>query len=141
METEKATKITVEATVKSSIDKVWKYWTEPKHIMQWNNASEDWYCPKAINDLHTGGTFVFTMAARDGSMSFDFNGTYDDVQRNKYIAYTIGDGRKVEITFVADGDVIKVIETFDIENTHAPEMQKGGWQAILNNFKNYTEKN
>lgn len=133
--------IKVEATVNAPIQKVWAFWTSPEHIVNWNNASEDWHTPKAENDLHVGGKFVFTMAARDGSVSFDFNGTYDEVVENQAIEYTIEDGRKVKIAFKSVGDRTEIIETFEAENQNPPELQQAGWQAILDNFKKYTEEN
>ena len=133
--------IKVEATVNAPIQKVWAFWTSPEHIVNWNNASEDWHTPKAENDLHVGGKFVFTMAARDGSVSFDFNGTYDEVVEHQAIEYTIEDGRKVKIAFKSVGDRTEIIETFEAENQNSPELQQAGWQAILDNFKKYTEEN
>lgn len=133
--------IKVEATVNAPIQKVWAFWTSPEHIVNWNNASEDWHTPKAENDLHVGGKFVFTMAARDGSVSFDFNGVYDEVVENQAIEYTIEDGRKVKIAFKSVGDRTEIIETFEAENQNPPELQQAGWQAILDNFKKYTEEN
>ncbi|MFT3793994.1 SRPBCC family protein [Flavobacterium sp.] len=133
--------ITVEATVNAPVAKVWAYWSAPKHITQWCQASPDWHAPKAENDLRTGGTFSTTMAAKDGSMSFDFGGVYDDVVEHQHIAYTMGDGRTVDITFTASGDQTHVRETFEMESMNPEEMQRGGWQAILDSFKNYTETN
>ena len=139
METQ-AKKITIEATINAPIEKVWKLWTTPEDIMQWNNASDDWHTPAATNDLRDGGKFTSTMAAKDGSFSFDFEGVYDKVITNEHIAYTIADGRKVTIAFERNGNETKVTETFEAENTHSLEMQQSGWQAILNNFKKYAEK-
>jgi uncharacterized protein YndB with AHSA1/START domain len=136
-----AKKITVEASVNAPVEKVWAYWAEPRHIMQWCNASDDWHAPHAENDLRTGGKFTTTMAAKDGSMSFDFGGEYTHVVPNNFIAYTMGDGRKVTITFTPQGDQTHISETFDIENQNPEEMQRGGWQAILDNFAKYTETN
>ena len=133
--------ITVEATVNAPIEKVWKFWNEPKHIMGWAFASDDWHAPKAENDLRADGKFSTTMAAKDGSFSFDFGGVYTKVENHKAIEYTIGDGRKVKISFTSEGNQTRVIETFDPENQNPEEMQSGGWQAILNNFKKYTEAN
>ena len=133
--------ITIEATVNAPVDKVWKYWTEPVHITKWCAASSDWHAPAAENDLKSGGKFTTTMAARDGSMSFDFCGIYDEVQPNELIEYTIADGRKVKIVFTKSGDGTKVVESFEPENENPREMQEAGWQAILNNFKSYTENN
>ena len=139
MQTENKTVITVKTTVYAPIEKVWKYWSSPEHITQWNNASDDWHTPRAENDLRTGGNFLTRMEARDGSAGFDFGGVYDDVQENKYIAYTMGDGRKVRVTFSGDENETDIEETFDAESENSPEMQKTGWQAILDNFKEYTE--
>jgi uncharacterized protein YndB with AHSA1/START domain len=141
METTGKTAITVERTIKAPIEKVWKYWTEPKHITQWCNASDDWHAPYADNDLRVGGKFKTTMAAKDGSVSFDFEGVYTNIHEYKVIEYTIMDGRKVKITFSSQGNATKVIETFEMENINPHEMQRGGWQAILDNFTKYTEAN
>jgi predicted 3-demethylubiquinone-9 3-methyltransferase (glyoxalase superfamily)/uncharacterized protein YndB with AHSA1/START domain len=132
--------ITVETTVLAPIDKVWQFWTGAEHITQWNNASDDWYTPNAVNDLRTGGDFTFTMAARDGSVSFDFGGTYDEVVENQHIAYTIEDGRTVQVRFEARGGSTHIVETFEAENVNSLELQRSGWQAILDNFKRYSEK-
>ena len=141
METIGATKITVETIVNAPVEKVWKYWSLPEHITKWCAASDDWHAPKAENDLTVGGKFSTRMEARDGSFGFDFGGVYDDVKTNELIEYTMGDGRKVEVHFTANGNETKVVETFDAENTHSVEMQQGGWQAILENFRKYTEAN
>ena len=135
------TTITVENAVNASVDKVWKFWTLPEHITKWNSASEDWHTPKAENDLRVGGKFVSRMEAKDGSFGFDFGGTYDEIKTNQLIAYTLGDGRKVEITFKSEGTSTKVTETFEAETENPIEMQKVGWQSILNNFKKYVEAN
>ena len=132
-------KITVETTVNTPIEKTWSLWSEPEHIKQWNNASDDWHTPHAENDLRTGGSFVSRMEAKDGSFGFDFGGTYDEVVPHKTIAYTMGDGRQVNVNFEAQGDSTKVTETFDPENMHPHDFQKAGWQAILDNFKRYAE--
>ena len=134
------TAITVENTVDAPVEKVWRLWTEPEHILHWNNASDDWHTPKAVNDLRAGGHFSFTMAAKDGSFRFDFAGMYNEVIENQRIAYTIADGRKVEVTFKGMGDKTKIIETFEAENMNSPDMQRQGWQAILDNFKKYAER-
>jgi uncharacterized protein YndB with AHSA1/START domain len=139
METTTKTNITVETVVKAPVEKVWSAWSEPQHITKWCQASDDWHAPRAENDLRTGGKFSTAMAAKDGSMSFDFDGVYTQVKANSLIEYDIADGRKVKIVFTPDGDETKVTETFEAENTHPIEMQRGGWQAILDNFKKYTE--
>ena len=113
----------------------------PKHIMEWNHASDDWYSPFAENDLRVGGAFTYKMAARDGSYSFDFGGVYDEVVKNKKIVYTLGDGRRVVVEFnVLDGRV-KIVTTFEAEQSNPLDMQKAGWQAILDNFKKYVDNN
>ena len=141
METANKTKVTIETTVNAPVEKVWKYWNTPEHIMKWNSASEDWHTPKSENDLRVGGSFSARMEAKDGSFGFDFGGVYDDVQENKYIAYTLGDGRKVNVTFESNGAQTRVVETFDAETENSVDMQRTGWQAILDNFKKYTESN
>lgn len=141
METMAKKEITVQATINAPIEKVWKYWNEPNHITKWAFASDDWHAPKAENDLRAGGKFSTTMAAKDGSFSFDFGGIYTKVENHKTIEYTIADGRKVKISFVQDGNQTKVVETFEPENENPEEMQRGGWQAILNNFKKHAENN
>jgi uncharacterized protein YndB with AHSA1/START domain len=137
--TNTTTKITVESTVNAPVEMVWKSWTGPDHIVKWNHASEDWHCPKAENDLNPGGSFNIRMEAIDGSFGFDFGGVYDQVKKNELIEYTLGNGRKVQVHFSVEGDKTKVIETFDAETENSIELQKGGWQAILDNFKKYTE--
>jgi len=137
--TNAATKVTVEATVNAPVEKVWKTWSEPQHIKQWCAASDDWHAPKAENDLKTGGTFSTRMEAKDGSFGFDFGGVYDNVKKNELIEYTMGDGRKVRVAFTPSGDTTKIVETFDAETTNPVDMQRTGWQAILDNFKKYTE--
>jgi uncharacterized protein YndB with AHSA1/START domain len=132
--------ITVEAAVNAPIQKVWACWTQAQHITQWNNASDDWYCPSAENDLRKGGKFTYTMSAKDGSFSFDFEGIYDEVLENELIMVTLGDGRKWKVTFASIGDVTEVTESFEPENENPVDLQKTGWQAILDNFKIYAEK-
>jgi uncharacterized protein YndB with AHSA1/START domain len=109
--------------------------------MKWNNASNDWHTPRAENDLKVGGKFLYRMEAKDDSSSgFDFAGTYEKIKTNELIVYSLTDGRKVEVTFTKDEDArTKTATTFEAENTNSLEMQRNGWQAILNNFKNYVE--
>ncbi|MCJ7466893.1 MAG: SRPBCC family protein [Maribacter sp.] len=133
--------IRVTAMVDAPLTKVWTYWTEPQHIIKWNNASPDWHTPTAENDLRNDGRFNYRMEARDGSYGFDFWGIYDTVEPNKAIAYTMGDGRKVAIDFKETKKQVQITETFEPENENPIEMQKGGWQAILDNFKKYVEEN
>lgn len=132
--------ITVETTINAPIDKVWEFWTNEDYITCWYFASDDWHTPRAKNDLMPGGKFLFRMEAKDGSMGFDFEGVYDTVKPNELIEYTIGDGRKVIITFASIGKETKVIESFEAESTNTVEMQRAGWQSILDNFKKYTEE-
>lgn len=139
MSTSEKTTITVETTVNAPVEKVWNFWTSPEHIVKWNSASDDWHTPKAENDLRTGGAFSSRMEAKDGSFGFDFGGVYDEVRTNELIAYTMGDGRKVEIIFTSNGSTTKVTEAFEAESENPIEMQKGGWQAIMDSFKKYTE--
>lgn len=138
METQ-ATVITVEATVHAPVATVWESWTNPAHITKWNNASDDWHTPWSKNDLRVGGSFSSRMEAKDGSFGFEFGGVYDAVTTNELIAYTMADGRKVMVEFSAEGDATKVVEHFDAENENPVDMQQMGWQAILDNFKKYTE--
>lgn len=131
--------ITVQNNINAPIETVWECWTNPVHITKWNNASDDWHTPYAENDLRTGGRFKSTMASKDGTMSFDFEGEYTLVEQNKAIEYVMADGRKVGISFAATPSGVDVIESFDPETENSEEMQRVGWQAILNNFKKYVE--
>lgn len=140
MNTENKTMITVEAEVNAPVSTVWNSWNNPEHITKWNSASDDWHTPHATSDLRPGGTFTSRMEARDGSMGFDFTGTYDDVRPNEFLSYTMADGRTAAVTFTSRGNTTHVSETFQAENENSHEMQKMGWQSILDNFKRYTEK-
>ena len=133
-------KVTVESLINAPVEKTWDAYTKPECITQWNHASDDWHCPKAQNDVRTGGAFSFRMEAKDGSAGFDFAGVYDEVVPLEKIAYTFG-GRQAEIRFSAEGDGTLVRVTFDPESENPIEMQRGGWQAILDNFKKFTENN
>ena len=133
--------ITIKTTIKASIEKVWEFWSSPEHITKWSFASPDWHTPYAENDLREGGKFKSTMAAKDGSMSFDFGGEYTLVEKYKAIEYVLEDGRKVEISFTETPNGVEVIESFDPETQNPEEMQRDGWQAILDNFKGYVETN
>lgn len=136
----KAESVTVQTTVNAPVEKVWNYWTEPEHIKNWNNASDDWHTPRAENNVITGGEFNIRMEAKDGSFGFDFGGVYDEVSIHETIAYTMGDGRKVLVKFDGENGLTKITETFDAESQNPVEMQRQGWQAILDNFKKYCEK-
>jgi uncharacterized protein YndB with AHSA1/START domain len=125
--------------VKAPVEKVWKCWSSPEDITQWNSASPDWHTPFAENDLRPGGKFVSRMEAKDGSVGFDFGGVYEEVITNQRISYIIGDGRKVTVEFTPLENETRVVESFEAEEVNSIELQRGGWQAILNNFKNYVE--
>jgi len=141
MEVKEKTTISVHTKINAPIEMVWKYWTTPKDIMKWNNASDDWHTPFATNDLRPGGIFNCRMEAKDGSMGFDFEGVYETVLVNRQLDYVLGDERKVSITFTAKDNNTEVMETFDAESENSIELQRNGWQAILNNFKKYAEEN
>lgn len=133
-------KIKIEATVSATPQKVWAFWTQPEHITKWNYASDDWHCPKATNELKVGGKYGARMEAKDGSFGFDFEAVYDEVIDQKKLAYTMADGRRAITEFEKWGDnKTKVTTVFDAEKQNSEEMQKNGWQAILNNFKKYAE--
>ncbi|OYX27048.1 MAG: hypothetical protein B7Z06_04795 [Flavobacteriales bacterium 32-35-8] len=133
--------ITIKANVKASAKKVWELWTNPKRIVKWNTASDKWDTPRAENDLRVGGRFLSRMEAKDNSFGFDFTGTYDEVGPLKRIAYTMEDGRKAEIDFKENQGNTEIITVFDAESQNPIDMQRDGWQAILDNFKHYTENN
>lgn len=133
--------ITVKAVIDAPVQKVWEFYTQPKHITQWNNASEDWHTPHAENDLRAGGKFLSRMESKDGKEGFDFAGIYDEILTNSLIKYTMGDGRKVTVTMDEEGNQTKIEVSFDPENENSRELQQAGWQSILDNFKKYVEKN
>jgi uncharacterized protein YndB with AHSA1/START domain len=132
--------ITVQAVISAPVEQVWKLYTEPEHVMRWNNASDDWHTPRAENDMKVGGKFLYRMEAKDGSSGFDFDGTYEQLKTNELIMYSLTDGRKVEVMFTKDNDTrTKIATTFEAESINPIEMQRNGWQAILNSFKKYVE--
>lgn len=134
--------ITVETNVNASVDKVWQFWTQPEHIVRWAFASPDWEAPRAENDLREGGRFTTVMAAKDKSASFDFGGVYTLVEDKKRIDYNMDEaGRHVRTLFTETPEGVKIVQTFDPEMINPPEMQRQGWQSILDNFKEYAEKN
>ena len=139
LNSEKTQLITIETIVHADAKTVWEVWSNPTHIKNWAYASDDWEAPYAENDLRVGGIFKTTMAAKDKSMSFDFGGTYTVVKPLETIDYILGDGRNVFTNFSQQADGIKIVQRFEPESTNPHEMQKGGWQAILDNFKKYTE--
>lgn len=132
--------ITIRAAFNTPAEIVWKLYTEPEHIVRWNNASDDWHTPKAENDLRRGGKFLSRMEAKDGSAGFDFKGTYTDVKKHELIEYVIEDGRKVKVGFDSIPTGTEMIVTFEMESENSEEMQRNGWQSILNNFKKYVEE-
>lgn len=131
--------ITVETDIQAPIDLVWDAYTAPEHIMEWNHASEDWHCPEAENDLEPGGAFCYTMAAKDGSQSFDLNGTFDEIVPGRLLTFTLDDSRHVRVTFDREGDSVHVTVEFEMEHENSEELQREGWQAILDNFKKHAE--
>lgn len=134
------TKITVEAIIKADKNKVWKYYTNPKHIVNWNFADPSWHCPTATNDMKVGGIYNARMEAKDGSFGFDFGAVYKEINDGESFIYEFG-GRQASVVFTEQNGQTKVSITFDPETQNPIEMQQQGWQAILNNFKNYTETN
>ena|SRR5687768_17044244 len=132
--------ITVQTVVNAPTAKVWEYWNTPEHITGWAFASDDWEAPAAENDLRVGGKFKTVMAAKDKSESFDFAGTYTALKEQKLIEYDMSDGRHVKVAFEQTPEGVKVTETFDPENENSEDLQRSGWQAILDNFKKYAEK-
>ena len=137
METNKA--ITIETIIKAPVETVWKIWSTPADIIKWNTASPDWHTTKSENELRDGGKFSSRMEAKDGSMGFDFGGTYTKVEAYKHIAFTLDDGRKVTVDFHDKNGKVHMVENFEPESQNPIEMQRGGWQGILDNFKKYVE--
>lgn len=133
-------KISVSANLKADIKKVWDYYTNPTHIIQWNFADPSWHCPKASNDMNVGGKYFARMEAKDGSFGFDFEAVYDEINMGKSFTYSF-DNRTINVALKALGNQTEIIVEFDPENENPIDLQKNGWQAILNNFKKYTESN
>lgn len=131
--------VTVKTTIHASMDVVWKVWLKPSHIEKWNSASDDWHTSKAINDVRNGGRFVYTMAAKDGSVSFDFSGIFEEIIEHNKIILLLDDDRKVWISFEQRDKTVLLVETFEIEDENSEDLQRLGWQAILDNFKKYCE--
>lgn len=132
--------ITIETAVRAPVDQVWAAWTQPEHIVQWNFASDDWCCPGAEIDLSIGGKFSYRMDAKDGSMGFDFEGTFTRIEMERLIEYVLEDGRKVVITFEVSNGGTRLVESFEAENAFSGEQQRQGWQAILDNFRSHVER-
>jgi len=134
-----STTVTVSNTINAPLEKVWDYYTKPEHIVNWNNASDDWHTPLAENDLRAGGKFLSRMESKDGTQGFDFEGTYDEVVEKSLISYTMSDNRKVIVKLnEVDGHTDFAV-TFDLETQNSEELQREGWQAILDSFKSYVE--
>lgn len=125
--------------IAAPVEKVWECFTDPEHVVQWNTASEDWHTTHAENNPMVGGTFRYRMEAKDGSTGFDFEGAYTAIIPHERIAYSMSDGREVDVLFRAHEGQTHVSETFDPEQQNPLQVQKDGWQAILNNFKRYVE--
>jgi len=132
-------KITVETLVNAELNKVWDAWNDPADIRQWNTAQEDWHTTKSTVDLRDGGKFLSRMEAKDGSAGFDFEGTYTRIVPQSVIEYRMSDGREVKVEFVKRPGGVLVKETFDAETENTPELQRHGWQAILDNFGRHVE--
>lgn len=133
-------KITVRASINADAKKVWDYYTNPNHIIHWNFADPSWHCPRAVNDMRIGGTYNARMEAKDGSFGFDFEAVYSEITEGKHFTYGFG-GRTARVQFKHLDSQTEVVVSFDPENENPVELQQAGWQAILNNFKNYTENN
>lgn len=133
--------ITIQTAVNTPLEKAWELYTDASHVTKWNSASEDWHTPTAENDFTEGGKFNYRMEAKDGSFGFDFEGTYNSISQGEHFAYTLGDGRKVDVHFEAADDKTLVTVAFEPESQNPEEMQEEGWQSILDNFKKYAENN
>jgi len=140
MKTREKIIISINATIKAPANKVWKLWTDPVHIVHWNNASGDWHTTRAENELREGGRFLARMEAKDGTAGFDFTGKYTRVEEPDRLDYLLDDGRIVNIYFIPEGNQTTVKEEFEAEGINSIDLQRTGWQAILDNFKNYAEK-
>ena len=139
MTTQAKTKITIATAIAAPVNQVWTAFNSPRHIVKWNSASDDWHSPSAKNELEPGGSFSYRMEAKDGSMGFDFEGVFQEVRPNEFLSYVLGDGRQVEVSFTEKDGKTHVTETFEAEETHSEDMQREGWQSILDNFKKHVE--
>jgi uncharacterized protein YndB with AHSA1/START domain len=133
--------IAVETTIQAPLDKIWIFYVLPEHIVNWNYATDEWHCPSASCDLTPGGKFSFRMASKNGEHEFDLKGTYTDIKSKEFISYELEDKRKVQVKFEPIKNGVSVEQRFEPESTNSHEMQRDGWQAILNNFKKYVESN
>jgi len=132
--------ITVQTTINATLSHVWDCFTKPEHIVHWNFASDDWHCPTATSDFKEKGNFSYTMSAKDSTTQFDLKGTFLQIEKEQLIVYQLEDNRKVNISFNVEEDAVKLVESFEPENIHSHDLQREGWQAILNNFKKYCEQ-
>ncbi|SEF75522.1 SRPBCC family protein [Sphingobacterium lactis] len=132
-------RIQIDTSINAPVTQVWDAYNTPEDIKMWNHASDDWECPSSENDLRVGGKFKNKMAAKDGSFSFDFEGTYTEVTPNKSISYVLGDERQADITFQEEAGKTNMNIVFDADDTHDAEMQRSGWQSILDNFRKHVE--
>ena len=139
MERDAKVQITVQVSLNLSVDKVWTIWTTPSHIIHWNFASDDWHSPFAENDLQVGGKFNYRMESKDGKIGFDFDGVYTAIKHNELITYKLADGRLINIEFISKNSTTQIIETFEAESENSVDLQRNGWQAILDNFKGYAQ--
>jgi uncharacterized protein YndB with AHSA1/START domain len=134
---------TIQITIRTSISaerkKAWDYYTLPEHITGWNFATDEWQCPAASNDLRPGGKYFARMEAKDGSFGFDFEAIYTEIVIGEKFTYVISDGRTVKVSFSNQGEKTEVIVIFDAEAQNSVDLQRDGWQAILDNFKKYVE--
>ena len=133
--------IQVSASIDAPLERVWEYRTSPSHIVNWNSPSDDWHTPKAENELEKGGRFVYRMEAKDGSVGFDFGGTYEEISEQEKLVYVLDDDRRATVTFKEKEGGVLVSESFEPEDQNSEEMQQQGWQAILDNFMKYVESN
>ncbi len=133
-------KITIQASINADINTVWNKYTDPNQIIHWNFASDDWCCPSASNNLKVGGKYIARMEAKDGSFGFDFEAIYDEIEPLSKLKYSFSDAREIEIYFESKNDSTDIKIIFDAENENPLDMQREGWQAILNNFKSHAEK-
>ena len=135
------TKITIQAVVAADRQKVWNCYTQPEHITKWNFATDTWHCPAASNDMRVGGKYLARMEAKDGSFAFDFEAVYNEIVDGEKFTYTMPDNREIQVSFEQTDDKTRVTVTFDPENENPVDLQRSGWQSILDNFRKYTEQN
>ncbi|MFN7833478.1 MAG: SRPBCC family protein [Bacteroidota bacterium] len=135
------TKITIQAVVAADRQKVWNCYTQPEHITKWNFATDTWHCPAASNDMRVGGKYLARMEAKDGSFAFDFEAVYNEIVDGEKFTYTMPDNREIQVSFEQTDDKTRVTVTFDPENVNPVDLQRDGWQSILDNFKRYAEEN